>query len=262
MAGFQSSLALGAALNIASSAAFLYVAVQLAGRRVPEASRGAMRGFAVFWASIALYNGITALLDLVAATGATPLPLWIVARYVSLVASCVGFAGFLYYTTFVYSGRAWTLAPIAVAYGAFAVFLIGFVTLRGPIGVDVRAWRTDVLYERALEGPIFSIVLATVILPPTIAALAYARLYSRVEDPAQRKRVALVGLALVTWFLSAYVARASESDAWQLVTRPVAGALVAALVLAAHAPGAKRAGAGAATAPRSSGLETRAQELV
>lgn len=262
MAGLQSSLALGAALNFASSAAFLYVAVRLASRRVPAASRGAMRGFAVFWASIALYNGITALLDLVAATGAAPLPLWIGARYVSLVASCVGFAGFLYYTTFVYSGRAWTLWPIAAAYAALAAFLLGFVTMRGPIGVDVRAWRTDLLYERALEGPLFSVVLATVILPPTIAALAYARLYSRVDDSAQRKRVALVGLALVTWFFSAYVARASESDVWQLVTRPVAGAFVAALVLAAHAPGPKMLGAGAASASRSSSLEARARELV
>lgn len=262
--GFPISLATSGAINLISAAVYAFVAARLASRSLPAGSRGAMLGFATFWASIGFYNLHAGALDLLAAAGWTSLHFWIFARFASLLASCVGFAGFLYYMTFVYSGKAWTLAPIAAAYAAFYALLVAYVAASGPIGVEIGEWRTDLAYARALEGPLFSALLLAFILPPAIASLAYWRLRARVVDPAQRARVLLVGAGLVVWFASAFVARASDNGWWQFVTRPLAGMIVGVLVLAAHAPPRwlRDRFVAAGRVPTRAGLERRAAELV
>lgn len=235
MTVLYASLLAIAASKLVASLAFLFVAARLAARRVDGPARSANTGFAVFWASLSLWASSAAALDVLAAFGVTPTAVWAFARYASFLLFSVGFAGFVHAMGYVYAGERWKPWPVFVAYALLAAFLVAYAAASGPAGVSVTAWRAELTYETTPGGPLYALTVGLVLAPPLLASLAYAWLYGRLESPTQRRRALLLGASLVTWFASMLATTIAQSPIGHFVTRVLAGSLVAALVVLAHA---------------------------
>ncbi|HWH09422.1 MAG TPA: hypothetical protein VNX21_09500 [Candidatus Thermoplasmatota archaeon] len=231
------TLLLSALVNLAAAAAFACAGARFLRPAPTEVNRLAQRGFALYWLGTAAYTAQSGVMDALAYAGVTSFPLFLAVRYLSIPVLCAALAGGSYYLLYLYTGRkAW----VWLASGLYAVVGLAmtfYVASRRPYGVVVTDWRTDLAYAAPYEAtPVFSLLLLLLVLPPIAGGVAYALLARRVQDRAARRRVLLVGLGIAAWSLAALAARLSESSGLvQLLSRPVAGALVATLVLLAYA---------------------------
>jgi uncharacterized membrane protein HdeD (DUF308 family) len=88
------------------------------------------------------------------------------------------------------------------------------------------------VYQSQLRGPIFSVALLLLLLPPIIGGLVYFMLYFQVKLATQRYRILLVSWSIILWFLSVLfvsVAGLSDESWWQVISRLIG--LVAALAI-------------------------------
>lgn len=236
----MSSATLLAAGGVALAVAAVYAHM---GRRVLQrngSSRGsarAMHAFAPWWGALAANMLLGGLFMLGAALGWQDLGLQVgyaVFQRFLLVLSLVGLMGYLLYLL---TGRD-LLAPLAVAYAGFFVFLLAAMLLSQPTGVYIGEWRTDLLYAGSAPRWMQVVNLAALLGPPVGGALAYFRLYFRLHDPTQRYRIALVSWALIAWWVVAVMAGQHEmfgSQGFQVVNRFL-GLGAALVILAAFEP--------------------------
>ena len=226
------TLLLAAVSTVLVAATYAYVGVSLA-RHARPVERRPLLFFAIWWLATALNQAGGGALYLLAAFGFTDVALqtaYVLTQRLLLSASLVAL---LHYLLTLHTGRG-HLVPLVLTYSAWWVWQVYLVMARQPSGVQVFAYRTELLY--ALPVPPGSQLLALLIfLPPVIAALGLLRLYRRVEGRARRFRIAMLAGGFTVWWTVAVLAGqpALYDVAWfQLLNRVVVIGVAIGILLA------------------------------
>lgn len=231
---FSPTLAVAAALSFAVAACYLGVA-RAVNARPAESGRLAKRMFALWWLSLALIETLRGATATLGALEAASAPLAATARYATLAILCSGLAGFLYYVAYLYAPWERALLVVGASYVAVYATATSVLTPNQPESLSVSTWDVA-LVNRAEITPAWEATLVLALVVPLLAAvLAYASLYARLPERAQRRRVALVSSSVVLWVGSALLAIYGTAP---LATtgRLVVGPLAALLALMAYLP--------------------------
>lgn len=234
----ETSQAVGLALTLLSSLLFGYVGRRLQRRPVPAEDALAWRLFVVWWYGLAFTTLVGAANTALAFAGLASLPLFLVMTTLTLVVLCVALWGLLYYLIYVFTGSKRSLPWLTVFYVAYLGLLVYYIYGSGPSGVRLTHWNAQLEYSHQITGPVFAVVLALLVLPQILGAMAYATLYFRTPERTQRYRIALVSTSIIVWFGSALygsVAGLAETTYWQLASRLI-GLAASAAVLMAYVP--------------------------
>lgn len=233
------SLLLAAAIGLAMACVYAWVGRTVRRRPVSPEARRARDLFAVWWYGLAATGSLGAAGLVLGAMGTTSLEVHLLRTHVSLLVLVVALGGLQYYLLYVFTGRRGLLGYVVTFYAAFYLFLLYLVTIAGPMGVEISAWRVRLVYLAPPEGAAVTVALALLLLPQTLTALGYLSLVFVVREPEARFRIVVVASALVVWFGSAYVvglAGVGGSVAWQVGSRVVALAAALAVLVAFHPP--------------------------
>jgi hypothetical protein len=221
--------------------AVLYIVVGrlILARRVPGEAQLASNFFAIWWFALAGGSLIGVARKTFHITGILDLPMVVTMSYIELFFICFALLGLLYYLVFLYTGKRNAIYPMAGAYLLYYASLFYFITSHRPIGFEVGDWSIGIEYEiPPAESLITVILLLLLLIPQILAAFAYFLLFFRVEDRAQKYRIAMVSGAIVVWFGSALVGAftpLNDLAAWPIVSR-VIGLAAALAVLFAFSP--------------------------
>jgi len=235
----QPTLVISALFGCVSAGIYAYVGWRLRQRVIASADgRLAWTLLRVWWFGLAGTTLSTALLSLLGAVGVTSLPVFIGLTYLNLLLICVALWGLLYYLVYLFTGSRRWLWPLSLFYIAYAAMLLYYITASGPIRVQAGRWSTTIVYQATPTGPVVIFILALLVFPQIIGALAYFTLYFRVKEARQKYRILLVSWSIILWFGSAFAASAAglaQYDWWQIVSR-VIGLGAAFAILIAYLP--------------------------
>lgn len=235
----QMTLSISAAGSALTALLYLYVGAVLSRRKVSADARLAQSMFVLWWVSLGGLGlfGVGATL----AYMADQLPIWLYQAYITFVLLVIFIAlwGLQFYLVYLYTGSKKSFAPLGAFYGILFLATLALIEYIGaPERIVDNGWNLRTEPEAnfsASFGFAFSLLL---IGPQLVAAIAYARLYRKTNDPTQKYRIALVTGSIIVWFGSSLLAtgaQASTSLWWQLTSRLIstAGALV---ILMAYKP--------------------------
>jgi hypothetical protein len=235
----QPTLLFGAFLSILAAAIYYYIGQVLSRRRSgSDGSRTAWLLFVVWWYALAATTLSGAVLSLMGALGIVGVPLFTTFTLVNLLAICVALYGLVFYLLYLYTGNRGLLTPLTVFYIAYYILLVYYVQASDPASVEVQRWRTVLVYENQLRGPLFITALLLLLLPPILGGIAYFLLYFQVKGATQKYRILLVSWSIIIWFLSgliASIAGLSQYDWWQVMSRLI-GLGAALAILFAYQP--------------------------
>jgi hypothetical protein len=236
----QPTLLFGSFLSVLAASIYYYVGQVLSQRRSSsDGSRTAWLLFVVWWYALAATTLSGAVLSLLGALGFVGLPLFTTFTLVNLLAICVALYGLVFYLLYLYTGNRGLLAPLTVFYIAYYILLVYYVQASGPASVEVQRWRTVLVYENQLRGPLFVTALLLLLLPPILGGLAYFLLYFQVKSPTQKYRILLVSWSIIIWFISGLIATItglSQYDWWQVTSRLIGLGAALAILLAYQPP--------------------------
>lgn len=232
------TLLLAGAVAIVVALSYGYVGLVMRGRPARTVDgRKALDAFAVWWLGLAVTILPGALLYVAAAFGFTDLALQLTYAHLQRLALVVALVGLMRYLGFVVWGRD-LLRPATAFYALVFVFSVFTLHLSQPVDVLVTPWRTDLVRAATNPGWVRLVSFLVIVVPPVVGALAYFRVFFRVEDRSLRYRVALVSWTLVVWWVVGVVAGqrvALGFDEFQLLNR-VVGLFAALVIVAAYRP--------------------------
>lgn len=226
---------------LATAAAVLYAFVgTLTLRREtsgPDARR-AVRLFAVWWYGLAALTVVGTLRTLVVVAGYTDPALHNVFSWITIAPLVAVLWGLVSYLAYIYTGDPRSFS-FSTAFHLLLLFALVYLVVARPItGVALGTYGVQLTYGFELPVAATAAIIAAIILPVLLAAIAYASLYFRTDDRSARYRIAMVSGAFVFWFGSVGlggVLRLSQHGWWPIASRVIA--LVATLmVLAAYLP--------------------------
>lgn len=230
------TLALSAVTTLAAGLLFVRVGLGLRTRATAsEGDRRAMRAFAAWWVGV---GGSTLAVSgmLFAGVAERPSPMLVASlRILSLALLSVGLAGLLSHVLYVRTGRDHTRL-IGGAYLVLTALVVGQVLWTQPAAVDVTAWTVEARGARPAHPAVVPVLVFAYLLPPVVAGALYLGLRDRASDEAQRRRITILGGGIAVWTAATLLARASDADLWQFVTRDLLGIGVATLFARAYAP--------------------------
>lgn len=232
------TLAVAGIVNLVAGAVFALVGARYVPRSTSTQSALASQAFSAYWIALGAYTAIDGALDLLAAFDRAPFSAYLVMRYATLPIMTVAVGSVTFYFGYLLTGRQSLALPIAAFYAFVLVGMTVHVTSSDPYAVAVGPWDTDLAYRGDFEeSSFFRAIILALALPPVFGAIVYLWLARRIEDPAARRRVRLVGTGMLVWSFAAILARlATDNDALQFLSRPVLGCAVAAAVLMAYYP--------------------------
>jgi hypothetical protein len=169
-------------------------------RRLRDTGLPAFGWFALFWIGIGTYGLAEAAWSLSWLAGAQDFRIALVVLHVKIVASVVAFLGLVAYVVLLVTGRRALLKPLVGAYVLLLVATEAFYAWKGPVGQRAGVWGMRLEYVQTSVEPWWTMLLVALFVPPMIAALAYASLARIAADPALRRRIALMALALLGFF--------------------------------------------------------------
>lgn len=234
----EAAFLLATLLSLATGAVYGYVGWRLSRRRVSGPSRLASGLFTAWWFTLCGFTLAGALVRLGAWAGVVDLPMYLTWTYLSLLAVCFALWALLYYLVYLLTGSRRLMTPLSVLYVLAYVAGVYVVSAGRAEALAVERWTVKLQYAQAPHPLAATLLLATILGPPIVAAAGYFRLYFRVEGATQRYRVGLVSVTFLTWFLSAMLAAASELNRveWWPVASGVIGLLAALLIYLAYRP--------------------------
>lgn len=209
------------AFALVATALYAKVGLQHVQRPVKAENRRAARMFGVWWLALGLTTILGALSTLAASAGYAPLPVFTILIMAELLLICIGLLGLLHYLLFLFTGRD-LLVPLAAGYALYFAGLAFVLLGAGPNGVEVGRWTANVTYAQPPSGPLSTLLLALLVFPQILGALAYLTVAFRVKEATPRFRIVVVSGSIVVWFLSSFVASVgglSERDWWQVASR-------------------------------------------
>ena len=230
------TLLAGAILSLGTAAGFVAVGLAVSRRFEAAARPPAVHAFRAFWFSAAVVWAAQGLMTLAGYAGVATRGVVMALDQVTSPFYCLAAGALLYYVLHLLTGRERLLLPIAAYYFAAYVALRVVVESAHGVGVDVGAWQVNVAWEAPLQGPAYTAVVALISVPLLASVLAYASLWFRVDDPAARRRIALVAVGLLAWVGTeafSYTSGLARTTGGELTRRLVAlGATM--LILAAY----------------------------
>lgn len=233
------TLALSAAGSFLTALLYLYIGHVLRGRPVSPEARLANGMFVLWWQALGALGmlGVGILMLYMADS----LPLWLYRAYVTLVllGLFVALWGLQFYLVYLYTGSRRSFVPLGIFYGLLFIATLALIEYIGsPERIVDNGWALETEPEVEL-GFAFGLGFTLLIIgPQLVAAIAYARLFSKTRDRTQRYRIALITGSIIVWFGSGLVAtgaQVSDDLSYQLFSRliGIAGALV---ILMAYKP--------------------------
>lgn len=228
-----------ALLALLTAGVFAYAGELMRKRHVesPDGQR-AMRRFAIWWYGLAVYTALGALRGALAALGNLDVQTHVVLNGASVVPLVALLWGLVSYLAYIYTGSRRALTVVTAVHLAIFAFYAWLVWSLRPTGVRAEAWSAPIDYEGGLSPGVTAAILATMLLPTLAAAIGYASLYVRTDDPSARYRIATTSGAFLLWFGSAGIAAITSLASWYwwpLAAR-VIGLVATLLVLAAYRP--------------------------
>lgn len=221
--------------SVVSSLAFATVAVVIARRDVSAPMRGANRAFVVWWGGLACSTVLAGFETSLAVLGYTPVALFQATALLRIVFVCIALWGLLHYLLVLITGWRGLAWPLGILYAALAVYLAWDIQSANPDHVALGNWTATLQPATPPQGAELVLLLALVVGPQFLAAIAYLTLYFRVDDRMAKRRILIVSLSIIIWFGSAIlvaVGGGGQSDRWQLASRLLGLAAAAAILYA------------------------------
>ncbi|MEA3200040.1 MAG: hypothetical protein QOE90_1468 [Thermoplasmata archaeon] len=220
---------LAGALGALAALAYAGVGLSFARRDVSADARRAALDFSTWWFGLAAASFLQALQQAGAALGAPAAP-WLgpfaeATQVAYVLAVSVALAGLLTFLWFVYRG-AHRDGPIAAFYGSVFLAAAGSIVARGVAGFTLTPYGALVRYARDLpaQGGVDLAFFALFLVPQVGGTIAYLSLRRATADPVARRRILVVGCALLVWIgsslLSAVVGVQFDAR-WLLVSQVV-----------------------------------------
>ena len=235
----NSTLLIGALFSILQAIIFFLVGEALRRRRITTASaRLAWSLFVLWWYGVALSTFVGGVQNLLGAFGTRSLPVFLTMAQLNVLFICASLFGLLYYLIFLLVGSSRPLLPLFAFYVAYYALLVYYLNSLIPTGISFGRWTVTLQYEHAAVGPLFSVVLALLVIPQMLCSLVYFLIFFRVHDVTQKYRILLVSWSIFLWFGSALFVSAAgfgALDWWQIVSRLI-GLAAALIILLAYQP--------------------------
>lgn len=235
----RGTLLLSAALGLALALLYVYVGRVVRARHIddPHSAR-ARDAFSFWWFGFAAFTLTGAAQHALGGIDILDRGIFAALTYLSIGPLVAALWGLLYYLVYIYVGHGRYYTPILVAHVAIAIFLFVLIARMHALSVTATDWDTDVIYEHPLEGALRAFVLALLLVPILIAAVAYLSLAFRTHDLRTRFRIFTVSGAFIAWLGSLGLASAvgwNDWYWWPLASRAIALAATI-LILAAFRP--------------------------
>lgn len=230
----------GLAFALGSAAMFTYVGRMQMRRQVVGEARVALNLFAIWWYALGAVTFGGAVFNVIGHLGVRDVALWQVYTYLAIGGICLALWGLLYYLVYLFTGQTAWLPILSVFYVFVYVYVLYWVQVQIPNGIQVTEWSVQLSYAKPDTGILSFVILLVIVVPQILAGLAYFTLFFRVRERAQRYRIALVSWSIVGWFGSSVIAAFlpeafRESDGWQVLQRLI-GLTAAALIVMAYKP--------------------------
>lgn len=190
------SVIVGAALGALVATVYLTVGA-LVVRRAARERQAALVGFSTFWLGVGLYAAIDSAWAFSLLAGAASLMVSTAVLHLKVAAVCAGFGGLVAYLVRLYSGRVRLVAAVGAYYASVFLALEWHYFMRVPIGQKLGTWGAQVVYANPSPQPAWALMLAALMLPPMLAAIAYASLLRVAREPAIRRRIVLTSSSLL-----------------------------------------------------------------
>lgn len=236
------TLALSTVFAVGTAVLYLYIGFVLRHRQVSQEARMARDLFGAWWVLLGV-TGLLGVVQIVLYT-ADMLPVWLYMTFSQLALFLVFVAlwALQCYLVYLYRGSRRAFVPLAWFYLALYVLVIGLLHWQQATHpyqfITDNGWTLRPEPRLDLGRGVGIVAILVLVGPQLVAAIAYARLYSRARDRTQRYRIALLTGAIIGWFGTSVVATAadaSEGVAWQFTSRLI-GLLAGLIILAAYKP--------------------------
>lgn len=227
----EGTLAVTAAVHLATAASFAAVAVAVARRTNGNHQAGV--AFAIWWGALAGYLALQGVLLASAAASGPSLEAYLWSRLAAIPLLCAAAGGLTYYILYLLTGRSWLRVPVSLLYLATAAAFHVATFVPRPTMLRVSAWTVEL--ELASSPALKLAVYAAVGLPPILGSLALLWTSRRMERP-QRYRARLVGAAILAYVGSGLAAFTAAGQALQMGALLGMGLVAAVLVLLAYFP--------------------------
>jgi len=221
--------------SVVSSLAFATVALAISRREVSTPMRGANRAFVVWWAGLGASTFLTGIATALAVVGYTPLPLYQALELVRIFLVCLALWGLLHYLLVLIAGWQGMAWPLGILYTLLAGYLAWNLLAQSPDHVELGSWVATLEPTADAQGAQLVLLLALIVGPQFLAALAYLALYFRVDDPLAKRRILIVSLSILIWFgaaIAAALGNVAGSNTWQLASRLLGLGAAAAILYA------------------------------
>lgn len=232
------TLLLAAIFSLVTGALYVYVGRVVSRRKVEGDARLASNAFATWWFALGGVTGAGGLMNVAAYLGFTDLALWTTYTYVVFLILCAALWGLLYYLVYLFTGSRKLVVPITAFYAVYFAYLVYLITTLQPNGVKVGEWSTTLSYAKTASRPVTLAVLIALVAPHVVGAIAYARLYFKVDNATQKYRIGLVSGTIIAWFGSSLVVSVLQIGGpwWQVASRLIGVAAAVAIYLAFRPP--------------------------
>ena len=241
-------------------------------RRARRSGQLALRLFAAFWLGVGAYAVAEGAWALSYAAGARSFGVALAVLQVKILSVSAGFGGLVAYLAYLYTGRRRAVGMALAYYVAVYAMLQAHYAYRQPVAQGEGLWGMRLEYAHASVEPWWTLALAMLLVPPIVAAVAYASLLRVAREPALRRRIMLTSFSLLLFLTPTLLAWRAGGAWWWGPTEKALGALAALGMLgalrAAYKDGARATGEGLAHAmetrrfARDAALRERARELV
>lgn len=234
----MSAAAATASILASALVAGLFVRVGLvfvSGPVGPPGARLARLAFACWWWGLAVNTATGAVLTGLSTAASPPLALVSGVSLLGIGSVCVGLAGLLYYLAYLVSGSQGWFWPIVLGYAAICAWLWQASAAWDASGLVVAGWKATVTYHLAPSGPTVLLMLAVLIGPQLVAAVALAVVAMRLPRGPVRVRAGVLAGAILAWFGSSTIGSVAGAHgaAWSIL-QEVIGVMVGLAVLSAY----------------------------
>lgn len=236
----MSRVMLGLALaGVVSAGVYAYVGTLLARRSVSDEAAGAWQAFVAWWFWLAAASFVNPVMVVLFMTGTLTPWLHHTLAQISLGLVFLALTGLIRYLLFVYKGPDVPVWPIKGFFLALFGYVLALAAWTGtPVVIRVADHALEATYARAFPAGHVAVLLVLLVVPALGAALAYMRLFWKVEARTQRYRIAMVSIAIVVWFGASLVAQAvgaSGTLTWRILSQAIA-VTASLVILAAYLP--------------------------
>lgn len=156
--------------------------------------------FALFWLGIGAYGFVEAAWGALHLAGVRHLAVGLVVLHLKIFFSVAAFYGLVSYVALVLTGRRRVLVALGALYLLLFAAAETFYMWKGPVGQREGVWGIRLEYAQTAVEPWWTLLLVALLVPPMLAAFAYAGLAAVSKDRAQRRRILLTALTFLGFF--------------------------------------------------------------